>query len=58
MEFMLTPNDFSQKALFDPQTRSLMEKISFEHGGKTYDEKYPDGIPTSIVLTLKSKFQY
>ena len=55
---MLTPNDFSQKALFDPQTRSLMEKISFEHGGKTYDEKYPDGIPTSIVLTLKSKFQY
>lgn len=55
---MLTPNDYSQKALLDPQTRSLMEKITFEHGGKEYDAKYPDGIPTSIIITLKSKFHY
>ena len=29
-----------------------METISFEHGGKEYDEKYPDGIPTSMKITL------
>lgn len=57
IEFMLTPNDFSHKALYDIQTRALMDKITFEHGGKEYDEKYPDGIPTSIIITLKSKFQ-
>jgi 2-methylcitrate dehydratase len=56
MEFMLTPSDYSHKALYDEQTRQLMEKISFEHGGREYDEKYPDGIPTSIVITLKSIF--
>ena len=31
-----------------------MEKAEFEHGGKEYDEKYPDGIPTSVVFTLSN----
>jgi len=31
-----------------------MEKIEFEHGGKEYDAKYPDGIPTSIQITTAS----
>src|SRR6185503_18397784 len=31
-------------------TRALMKKIRFEHGGPDYDRKYPDGIPTSIVI--------
>ena len=31
-----------------------MEKIAFEHGGAEYDAKYPDGIPTSVVVTLTS----
>ena len=30
-----------------------MAKIEFEHGGKDYDDRYPDGIPTSIVITDK-----
>ncbi|QOI99664.1 MAG: MmgE/PrpD family protein [Phycisphaeraceae bacterium] len=50
-ELMLTPHDFSPKALHDPLTRELMGKMSFEHGGPEYDAKYPDGIPTSIVVT-------
>lgn len=31
-----------------------MAKISFSHGGASYDEKYPDGIPTSVVITDKA----
>lgn len=50
-ELMLGPHDFDEKALHDPLTRSLMAKMSFEHGGAEYDAKYPDGIPTSIVMT-------
>lgn len=29
-----------------------MTKIIFEHGGLSYDAKYPEGIPSSIVITL------
>jgi len=25
-----------------------MTKITFEHGGQSYDDKYPEGIPTSV----------
>mmetsp|Transcript_38787 Transcript_38787/g.82479 ORF Transcript_38787/g.82479 Transcript_38787/m.82479 type:complete len:551 (-) Transcript_38787:25-1677(-) len=50
---MLSPHDYGKEALFDEQTRALMQKISFEHGGPDYDSKYPDGIPTSIDITLK-----
>lgn len=31
-----------------------MTKCTFTHGGKSYDEKYPEGIPTSISITLKN----
>jgi 2-methylcitrate dehydratase len=27
-----------------------MERIQFEHGGREYDEKYPDGIPTTVEI--------
>ncbi len=50
-ELMLTPHDFDPKALRDPLTRSLMAKMAFEHGGDEYDAKYPDGIPTSMIIT-------
>ncbi|MDA0803315.1 MAG: MmgE/PrpD family protein [Planctomycetota bacterium] len=49
---MLGPHDYAPDAIDNALTRSLMEKISFEHGGKEYDAKYPDGIPTSIQMTL------
>lgn len=50
---MLSPHDFavSDDALFHPVTRAIMKKIGFEHGGPDYDRNYPDGIPTSVVIT-------
>ncbi|MCH8151145.1 MAG: MmgE/PrpD family protein [Planctomycetes bacterium] len=48
---MLSPFDYSQQAIFDHSTRLLMEKITFAHGGPQYDAKYPDGIPTSLIIT-------
>lgn len=52
-KLMLVPADYGSEALNNKTTRALMEKISFEHGGKEYDERYPDGIPTSIVIKTK-----
>lgn len=51
---MLSPYDFSQEAVLNPETRELMATIEFEHGGADYDAKYPDGIPTSMVITDSS----
>ncbi len=48
---MLTPQDYSEEAIFNSDTRRLMERITFEHGGPEYDAKYPDGIPTSLIIT-------
>ena len=50
---MLEPKDYGHKALFNEKTRNLMTKCTFTHGGKEYDDKYPEGIPTSISVTLK-----
>lgn len=49
---MLTPFDYevSDRAVFHPLARSLMERIEFSHGGPEYDARYPDGIPTSVVI--------
>ena len=52
---MLAPKDYGSEALNDKNTRAIMEKITFEHGGPEYDKRYPDGIPTSVQITLKSK---
>ncbi|MHC4415184.1 MAG: MmgE/PrpD family protein [Planctomycetota bacterium] len=51
IKLMLGPHDYGRDAIFHPQTRALMEKISFDHGGPEYDRKYPDGIPTSVIVT-------
>jgi len=53
-ELMLSPYDYGKDALYDPDTRELMTKISFSHGGEEYDSKYPEGIPTSLDITLTS----
>lgn len=50
-ELMLGPYDFDRRAISHPVTRALMNKMTFEHGGPEYDAKYPDGIPTSVVIT-------
>jgi 2-methylcitrate dehydratase len=48
---MLNPLDYNRDAVFNPLTRQLMAKIDFRHGGDEYDRRYPDGIPTSVVIT-------
>jgi len=53
MELMLSPYDYGIDALYDPDTRAMMAKITFSHGGKDYDRDYPAGIPTSMDITLK-----
>uniref|UniRef100_A0A6T1H4M9 Uncharacterized protein n=2 Tax=Alexandrium monilatum TaxID=311494 RepID=A0A6T1H4M9_9DINO len=53
MELMLSPYDYGKDALHDADTRALMGKITFTHGGPEYDAKYPDGIPTAIDISLK-----
>jgi 2-methylcitrate dehydratase len=50
-QLMLSPHDYAPAAIKNAMTRSLMERIAFEHGGREYDAKYPDGIPTSMVIT-------
>ena len=49
-ELMLEPDDYSPAAIKNKLTRALMEKIEFAHGGPDYDKRYPDGIPTSVVI--------
>jgi len=49
-DLMLLPADYDDTALFHPITRELMQRIEFVHGGAEYDQKYPDGIPTTIEL--------
>ncbi len=49
-DLMLEPADYDQQSLFHPLTRRLMDKIEFRHGGPEYDQKYPDGIPTSLEI--------
>ncbi|MFO0827140.1 MAG: MmgE/PrpD family protein [Phycisphaerales bacterium] len=49
---MLSPYDYDPNAIKHPLTRALMAKIDFAHGGAEYDRRYPDGIPTSLVITM------
>ena len=51
---MLTPYDFDIDAVNNETTRQIMETIFFEHGGEEYDRNYPDGIPTSMHITMKN----
>jgi 2-methylcitrate dehydratase len=50
-DLMLEPADYGAEAIRDARTRAIMEKIQFAHGGPEYDARYPDGIPTSVVIT-------
>ena len=49
-ELILLPDDYSDARLHDPLTRKIMNKIELRHGGREYDEKYPDGIPTTLNI--------
>lgn len=52
-QLMLSPADYAEdaSALFHPLTRQIMQRIDFQHGGPEYDERYPDGIPTTVELS-------
>lgn len=51
-KLMLTPLDYSGQALHCKETRKIMDKIHFIHGGKAFDEKYPEGIPSQVDMEL------
>lgn len=53
-ELILLPEDYHEAALHNPLTRSLMDRIEFQHGGQEYDDKYPNGIPTTIEVQHKT----
>ncbi|HWA83606.1 MAG TPA: MmgE/PrpD family protein [Fimbriimonadaceae bacterium] len=55
---MLSPYDYAQEAIFDSATRELMALMEFEHGGEEYDRRYPEGIPTSVVITDGKGVEY
>jgi 2-methylcitrate dehydratase len=57
-DLILLPHDYSAAAIADPFTRTLMDKIEFAHGGKQYDDRYPDGIPTSLVVESSDGSSY
>ncbi len=59
-ELMLSPYDYrvDDSAIFHPLTRSLMERIDFRHGGPEYDARYPEGIPTSVVIEDTARRRY
>lgn len=47
---MLAPRDYDAASIANATTRRLMSLIAFEHGGPDYDRRYPDGIPTSVLI--------
>jgi 2-methylcitrate dehydratase len=49
---MLMPADYAEddSALFHPLTRRFMQLIDVRHGGPEFDQKYPDGIPTTVEI--------
>jgi 2-methylcitrate dehydratase len=49
-ELMLLPDDYAPEAISDPEIAQIIARIVIEHGGREYDDKYPDGIPTSVRL--------
>jgi len=57
-QLILTPSDYSRTSISSQETRQLMSLIEFAHGGKEYDDKYPEGIPTSVVFTDNDGKQY
>jgi len=57
-KLMLLPEDYGKDALYNPHTRAIFDKIEFVHGGKEYDDKYPEGIPTDVTLEWSDGSQY
>ena len=54
-KLMLEPKDYSPSAISNELTQALMKKMTVEYGGSEYDEKYPEGIPTSLTISYGEK---
>ena len=52
----LEAHDYTASSLEHPTTKNLMEKIIYEAGGKEFDAKFPDGLPTIVSIKLKGIF--
>jgi 2-methylcitrate dehydratase len=50
-DLMLLPHDFDRRRATIRSPAHSWKRSTFEHGGAEYDAKYPDGIPTSVVIT-------
>ncbi len=47
---MLLPSDYSDAAIGDPEIARLIDRMEIVHGGREYDARYPEGIPTSVTV--------
>ena len=52
---MLLPEDYDEAAIGDPEVARLIERIEIGHGGRDYDARYPEGIPTSVTVEHASR---
>ena len=49
-ELMLLPEDYTEEKIHDPTIRQVIATIDVIHGGDQYDHRYPQGIPTAVIL--------
>ena len=47
---MLLPEDYADDAIRDPAIASLIARMTIAHGGREFDDLYPEGIPTSVEI--------
>lgn len=47
---MLLPEAYADERLTEPRLLGLIDRITIHHGGPSFDELYPDGIPTSVEI--------
>ena len=47
---MLLPDDYAAERIADAAITALIGRMTIIHGGPDYDDRYPDGIPTSLTI--------
>ena len=51
---MLVPADYDDGEPVSSAHATAHRQIEFRHGGREYDDKYPDGIPTTLEIEHES----
>lgn len=49
-DLMLLPDDYADAAITDPAVADVIRRLDVVPGGNAYDSRYPEGIPTSVIL--------